>query len=434
MNPCIDPMVYPLLFPQGDFGWHAGMEHVQERRTAKRIRVTQLQYYAYRLAICNLRVELHQGLLDALQSEAHSNNVKLEKLIILPSTFQGSPRAMQQNYKDAMAIVRKFGRPDIFLTFTCNPAWPEIVSALQRHQRPENRPNIIVRVFELKLTELLDDILKRHVFGKVISFIYVIEFQKRGLPHAHMLLTLDSAKIRTKDDIDKFVSAELPNKTLNPRLHDIITKCMIHGPCGILNQNSPCMKEGLCSKNFPKDFQETTQENENGYPVYQRSITEPINVGKYDIDNRWVVPYNPWLSKKFNAHINVEICASVKSGWTLYASAPEAMWRLNEFHMFEKSHTVMRLAVHLPNQQQVIYQSGHEVEAVARASARHTTLTAWFQLNQTDVDACRYYYSDMPHYYVFDRRNNWWKRRQRGGDQIIGKMPVVSIQDSERYF
>ncbi|XP_042905358.2 uncharacterized protein [Parasteatoda tepidariorum] len=142
MNPCIDPMVYPLLFPQGDCGWHAGMEHVQERRTAKRIRVTQLQYYAYRLAIRSefsllhssgklfqqfivdvyvrtegsrlnylrlnqkdLRVELYQGLLDALQSEAHSNNVKIGKLIILPSTFQGSPRSMQQNYQDAMAIV-----------------------------------------------------------------------------------------------------------------------------------------------------------------------------------------------------------------------------------------------------------------------------------------------------------------------------------------
>nr|XP_042913565.1 uncharacterized protein LOC122273597 [Parasteatoda tepidariorum] len=243
----------------------------------------------------------------------------------------------------------------------------------------------------------------------------------------------------------------------------MITKCMIHGPCGILNPNSPCMKEGLCSKNFPKDFQETTQENVNGYPVYQRSITEPIKVGKHDIDNRWVVPYNPWLSKKFNAHINVEICASVKSVKYLYkyvykghdaasiklqlnddvnhdeiltfldVGAPEAIWRLNEFHMSEKSHTVMRLAVHLPNQQQVIYQSGHEVEAVARASARHTTLTAWFQLNQTDVDACRYYYSNMPHYYVFDRSNNRWKRHERGWDQIIGRMPVVSIQDSERY-
>nr|XP_042913564.1 uncharacterized protein LOC122273596 [Parasteatoda tepidariorum] len=201
MNPCIDPMVYPLLFPQGDCGWHAEMESGCTRAALAirsefsllhssgklfqqfivdvyvRTEGSRLNYL--RLNQKDLRVELYQGLLDALQSEAHSNNVKLGKLISLQSTFRGFPRSMQQNYQDAMAIVRKFGRPDIFLTFTCNPAWPEIASALQRHQRPENRPDIIVRVFKLKLTELLDDILKRHVFGKVISFIFVIEFQKR---------------------------------------------------------------------------------------------------------------------------------------------------------------------------------------------------------------------------------------------------------------
>nr|XP_015926984.2 uncharacterized protein LOC107454337 [Parasteatoda tepidariorum] len=101
--------------------------------------------------------------------------------------------------------------------------------------------------------------------------------------------------------------------------------------------------------------------------------------------------------------------------------------------MSDKSHSVMRLAVHLPNQQQIVYHSGHEVEAVARASTRNTTLTAWFEIHKTDVEACSYYYSDMPHYYVFDKSNRW-KRRQRGGDQIIGRMPVVSIQDSERFY
>nr|XP_042909949.1 uncharacterized protein LOC122271735 [Parasteatoda tepidariorum] len=156
---------------------------VEERRTAKRNRVTQLQYYAYRFAIrhsfslhcngklfqqfvvdacvktegsrlnylrinqTNLRIELYQGLLDALQNEAYSNHKKLGKLIILPSTFQGSLRSVQQNYQDAIAIVRKFGRPDLFITFTCNPAWPEILSALQGCQRPEHRPDIVVTGF-----------------------------------------------------------------------------------------------------------------------------------------------------------------------------------------------------------------------------------------------------------------------------------------------
>ena len=46
--------------------------------------------------------------------------------VVLPSSFSGSPRAMQQNYQDAMAIVAKYGKPDLFLTYTCNPKIREI--------------------------------------------------------------------------------------------------------------------------------------------------------------------------------------------------------------------------------------------------------------------------------------------------------------------
>ncbi|GBM13631.1 hypothetical protein AVEN_229598-1 [Araneus ventricosus] len=51
LNQCSDPMVYPLLFPHGECGWNSNMEHVEERRPAKRVRVTQLQYYSYRFAV-----------------------------------------------------------------------------------------------------------------------------------------------------------------------------------------------------------------------------------------------------------------------------------------------------------------------------------------------------------------------------------------------
>jgi len=50
--------------------------------------------------------------------------------------------------------------------------------------------------------------------------MYTIEFQKRGLPHAHILIWLGSAnKLKTRNDIDKIISAELPDGTLYPKLH-----------------------------------------------------------------------------------------------------------------------------------------------------------------------------------------------------------------------
>ncbi|GBM88112.1 hypothetical protein AVEN_87489-1 [Araneus ventricosus] len=384
------------------------------------------------------------------------------------SELNGSPHNMQQNYQDAMAMVRKFGKPDLFLTFTCNPSWFEVLNCMEGVQRPEDRPDIIIRVFNMKLKELLEGICKHGIFGTVLTYIYVIEFQKRDLPHAHILLTLDSeSKIRTKDDIDKFVSAELPDPCTDLRLLQIVTKCMVHGPCGTININSPCMRDGQCCKSFPKQFKDDTEENVNGYPIYRRRATEPVEVGKYSIDNRWVVPYNPWLLKKFNAHINVEVCASVKSVKYLYIyvykghdaasvkiqkegaldhdeilsfvegryfSTPEAMWRLNEFNLSHKSHTVVRLAVHLPQQQPIVYQDGQEAQAIERAALRKTTLTSWFELNKNDPSAHNISYSDIPQYYMFDKSTTNWKKRQRGGQNVIGRLPVVSILDIERYY
>ncbi|GBL86124.1 hypothetical protein AVEN_89154-1 [Araneus ventricosus] len=82
------------------------------------------------------------------------------------------------NYRDAMAMVRKFGKPDLFLMFICNPSWSEILNSMEGVQRPEDRHDIIVRVFNMKLKELLEDICKHGIFGTVLAYIYVIEYRK----------------------------------------------------------------------------------------------------------------------------------------------------------------------------------------------------------------------------------------------------------------
>ena len=92
---------------------------------------------------------------------------------------------------------------------------------------------------------------KKNIFGKVEALIYITEFQKRGLPHAHILLTLNEQD-KIVNAIDKVASAEIPNIQTHPTLHEYVVKHMMHGPCGVLNPNSVCMRDGKCVKYYPK--------------------------------------------------------------------------------------------------------------------------------------------------------------------------------------
>ena len=83
-------------------------------------------------------------------------------------------------YMDAMAIVQVHGKPTLFITITCNPRWPEILAALLPGQRPEDRPDLVARVFSIKLARMKKDIIKDGIFGRPCAFMDVIEFQKRG--------------------------------------------------------------------------------------------------------------------------------------------------------------------------------------------------------------------------------------------------------------
>ena len=84
---------------------------------------------------------------------------------------------------------------------------------------------------------------------------------------------------------------------------------MMYRPCGVSNLNSPCMEDGKCTKKFLKDFTEQTMECD-GYPQYrQRDDGKYVMKNGVPLDNRYIVPYNPYLSKKYSAHINVKICS-----------------------------------------------------------------------------------------------------------------------------
>ncbi len=266
-----------------------------------------------------LRCNLYNGLQDALNAGNVFGNDIGQKMI-LPSSFQGDERAMGQLYQDATARVRKFGKPDLFVTFTCNPKWKEIIDALLPGQIAKDRPELITRVFNLKLDALLKDI-KDGVLGNVIAKIWVIEFQKRGLPHVHILLILDEAsKLHTVEDYDLMVSAEILDPIRHPEAYETVISCMVHGPCGPDFLNAQCMEQGKCKKRYPCSFSEETRCDVDRYPEYRRRQTCTFVDPKTQrvVDNRWIVPYNLHLATKYHAHINVKICSSISAVKYLY--------------------------------------------------------------------------------------------------------------------
>jgi hypothetical protein len=153
---------------------------------------------------------------------------------------------------------------------------------------------------------LIEDLVKHHRLGKAAGHVFTIEFQKRGLPHAHIMVILEPGSVpRTPFAVDCLVSAEIPDPDVEPELHQIVTSCMLHGPC---NANSPCWKDGACSKNFPKEFCNETTMVEDAYPKYRRRDNgQRFFKGNNEFHNGHVVPYNKFLTLKYRCHINVEI-------------------------------------------------------------------------------------------------------------------------------
>jgi hypothetical protein len=530
LNPKGMPLHFTVLFPYGTYGWDPEQKHKDEKR-----RVTTREFYVYHLNerkeetdyiqsaqrlfqewICMAWIAVEDQKLmfqrmnqKALRADSYKNIREATEQLrselapredgmfrddnkhptvgrkILSSSYSGSPRWYNAKFQDGMAICREYHKPDFFITMTCNPHWKEIKDALKEGQNAQDRPDLVARVFKLKKDQLMQDLKSGHVFGKVVAHMHVIEFQKRGLPHAHILIILsDVDRVLTADLVDSIVVAELPpdpEETDNPsekaerkRLQDIVLKNMIHGPCGAANPNSPCMENGRCTKGYPKDFQKMTSvDPDNNYALYRRRAPEDggrqivCEKNNRVIDNRWVVPYNPFLSLRSNCHINVERCTSPKAAKYLYkyvtkgtdramvatvledrtgeprdeiseyedlrsVGSSEATWHLMAFPIADRYPPVQALRVHLEDQQQVVFDEGTEQEALEKQ--RETELTAFFKLNErlreskdSSEGNILPTYIDLPKKYRYETtKKEWINRKARSEDTVIGRVHTIN--------
>ncbi|XP_010490304.1 PREDICTED: uncharacterized protein LOC104768062 [Camelina sativa] len=476
---------YPLLFPRGDDGYRLGIKKTKITRGSKSNKqtknkdskkksqkdVSMRQWFAYRLQ--ERKNEKHtllrsMRLLQQFIVEAYTmietnrlrffekNQKKLRRTykedlrkaaedgddnlsnhgdsLILPASFTGGPRYMRQSYLDAMATCKKFGFPDLFITFTCNPKWPELVRFVnERKLKAEDRPDIICKIFKLKLENLMDDITRRHIFGKTVSAMYTVEFQKRGLPHAHIIVWMDSkCKFPTADEIDKLISAEIPDKDRDQELYNIISECMIHGPCDSANPSSPFMEEGSCTKFYPKQHVNTTSIDKEGYPVYRRRKDGRfIEKNGFKCDNRYVVPYNRTLSLKYHAHINVEWCN--QTGSVKYVSACEAMWRILAYPIHYRQTAVVPLTFHEEGKQPIYYREGEFAQNVMdHDSLDEYQFLALFELNKRDEEARKLLYEEIPSKFIWDgNEKEFYRRKTRA--VAIGRINYVPPTIDDAY-
>jgi hypothetical protein len=341
-------LAYPLLFPTGAHGWHANImrvlpfshqlkkvsltdyfRHLLMHRSAvthiQRCQRLSLELYCDAWAQVEARAMMFHrnpaqqakyrvgrkcAIDDQLQCEGgdlHAASIPL----ILPASFVGSSKWYHMLYMDAMSLPMRFNKPDLFITMTCNPRWPEIQAAVPHGSHWRFHPDLVARVFWLKFKSMMKDIIKLKIFGEVRAYVWRIEWQARGLPHVHLLIILVSSIVSTQQ-VDDFVSAEIPDPAKLPILHDLIANFQLHTPCDV-NEDSGCRQGKPCKRHFPKDMSRSTIIINNAFPKYRRRGLHFCDVNGRLVGDDWVVPHNPYLTLKYRCHINVEIATSIKS-------------------------------------------------------------------------------------------------------------------------
>ncbi|XP_045084652.2 uncharacterized protein [Aegilops tauschii subsp. strangulata] len=295
----------------------------------------------YRKNQTRIRADLYKGVVDAITSgETRASAVGVR--IVLPGTYPGGDRDMKKRHMDAMAIVHTYGKPDIFLTMTCNPKWEEITNELLPAQGKDSYP-----------------VYRRRDDGR-------------------------RAKVRGKM-----------------------------------------------------------------------------------LDNRWVVPYNPYLLRMFNCHINVEVCSSIKAVKYLYKyiykghdkasfsidqpdadgniddikryvdarwiTPPEAMWRIFGFPLCANYPLVLQLPLHLPNMHRVAFNAQADLKnVVASENISKSMLTEYFKANQEHPRARNILYKDFPGSFTWQKKKKFWKPRVERFQ--IGRIVSANPAKGDRYY
>nr|XP_043639442.1 uncharacterized protein LOC122610526 [Erigeron canadensis] len=437
LHPSYLALQYPLLFPYAGDGFRIGIKHRDIPNDCEKpyTTLTMREFFCYLIQdrpgqfslLLHAKKLFHQFMVDAYTMIESDRlfYIKTQQKKLRTDSFKNLSANVENGTTDASTSRKRY--PDLFITVTCNPNWPEIYRYLiDKNLKPEDRPDIVARTFKIKLDCIIDEFKKGQFFGPLKAAIYTVEFQKRGLPHAHICLFLSNEhKFPTASDVDRVISAEIPDKTKDPK---------------------------------------------------RRNTGNTIEKSGIPLDNQFVVPYNATLLRKYQCHINVEWCnqsGSIKylfkyinkgpdrvtaavyktnadgDGNTVnppvdevkqyldcrYVSASEAAWRIFGFDIHYRFPAVEVLPFHCENEQSIVYDDDSNLfDVVTNPTVKHSMFTQWMEMNKVDRFAKNLKYVDFPKHYVYSRDKRKWQIRERNTGGSIGRLCYVPPSLGDVYY
>ncbi|XP_074327157.1 uncharacterized protein LOC141665073 [Apium graveolens] len=396
---------YPLLFPHGDIGYYCEIllnrsvkhskrdlevtESKDPDEKGARVYITMREFYNYKLMIrlsegltphlggrlwqqyvvdaftaikqyrldwirdhqTTIRSDLYHNIRDAMQ-KGDRNPSNIGKAIILPASFTGCKRYMTQYFKDSLAICQTLGHPSLFLTMTTNTNWPEIQRMLKHMLGVDvaDAPDVVARVFKMKVDQLIDMIKRKNYFGRCIGGIIFAKynsntfFDECGFPIYK--------RWRTGITINK-KGVNLDNRFVVPFNRDLLVHFQCHMNLEIYN-NSRSLK--YLFKYCLKGHDTATmclRKTRAGTSVTipKKAQKGPIDEVKHYLDGRYV-------------------CAS------------EASWRIFAFDIHSRWPSVERLPIYLPGEKHVSFKAGDLLEDVCD---KHPRPGIWKERKRRDV-------------------------------------------------
>ena len=376
----IDMLHYTLMYPFGGGGWNT------ELHKSAKPHFTLARYYSYllqwrkdhpntamrfgrltqELAVDSamrvefsrldflqhnqdkLRVSSYAELVEAEQrGDASDAGRPASRNVVLPSSFVGGPRDMSNRLQDSLRLMQIYGAPAFFVTMTCSTAaahelcraaWENSVHPTPTQFKPGDMPEMGVKVFRAQLDELVKDV-RAGCVGPYQAHCFTVEFQKRGLPHVHMIAWTDETRAARDARIDDIVTAEASCESdvvFSLQLEQMLHSCRAASANGGKDGKIGCLdSNGKCCRGFPKEYARATSIGEDGFPLYKRrpragaagfgrelprggcavplrqyANSTIIARGGLKRDNNYMVPTSAVLLNKYRVHLNVEAVGS----------------------------------------------------------------------------------------------------------------------------